>query len=111
MACLEVDLKKLVAMSTLSQLGILIFCVCIGQIFFCFFHIVRHALFKSLLFLICGFFILIRLRIQDMRFIGRKIIFGKTIFLLFFLSLLSLCGFPFLSGFITKDLIIEYFFL
>lgn len=109
-ACVERDLKKLVAISTLRQLGIIIFCVCISQVFFTFFHIVRHALFKSLLFLCCGFFILIRLGNQDIRFIGNKYILRKGFFFILLLSVLRLCGFPFLSGFFSKDLIIDFIF-
>lgn len=109
-ACVERDLKKLVAISTLSQLGILIFCVSMGHILFSFFHIVSHALFKSLLFLCCGFFILIGLGNQDMRFIGNKYNLRKSIFFMLLLSALSLCGFPFLAGFFSKDLIIDFIF-
>lgn len=107
-ACVESDIKKLVAMSTLSQLGILIFCISIRNVLFTFFHIVSHALFKSLLFLCCGLLILISLGNQDIRFLGNKFNSGKTIFLMLILSVFRLCGFPFLSGFFSKDFIIDY---
>jgi len=98
-ACLEGDVKKLVAISTLRQLGLIIFSLALGHVIYCFFHIVSHALFKSLLFLSCGFIILIRLGNQDIRFIGNKIFFNKRVMLILFLSRISLCGFPFLAGF------------
>lgn len=107
-AWLEVDLKKLVAMSTLSQLGILIYCISISQILFTFFHMVSHALFKSLLFLCCGFIILIGLGNQDIRFMGNKFVLGKTPYFMLLLSAFRLCGFPFLAGFFSKDLIIDF---
>lgn len=106
MAFLENDLKKLVAMSTLSQLGLIIFCISTGQLIFSFFHMVTHALFKSLLFLSCGFLILTALGNQDMRFMGNKFIIRKSIFIMLVVSILRLCGFPFLAGFFSKDLII-----
>lgn len=108
-ACLEVDLKKLVAMSTLSQLGIIISSLGLGHLFFSFFHMVSHALFKSLLFLRCGFLIIIGLGLQDMRFKGNKIFSSRPVILIVVVANLRLCGFPFLSGFFSRDLIIESF--
>lgn len=110
-AFIERDLKKIVAISTLRQLGILILCLSVGHLIYSFFHIISHALFKSLLFLCSGFMILIGLGNQDLRFIGNKFSIRKNVFLIFFISVLSLCGFPFLAGFFSRDLIIELFFL
>lgn len=108
-ACLEVDLKKLVAISTLSQLGLMMASLGLGHLFFSFFHIVRHALFKSLLFLSCGFLIMVGLGLQDMRFKGNKFFPRGSLVLMVIVANLSLCGFPFLSGFFSRDLIIESF--
>jgi len=72
---------------------------------------VRHALFKALLFLSCGFIIIIIFGSQDLRFLGEEAASRKRIYFMPFLSNLSLCGFPFLSGFFSKDLIIEFSFL
>lgn len=107
MACVETDLKKLVAMSTLSQLGLIMFSFCMGNFFLTFFHIVRHALFKSLLFLTCGFIILVTFSSQDMRFIGRKISIRKGVFYLMSLSVIRLVGVFFLRGFFSKDLVVD----
>jgi len=106
-ACFEVDLKKLVAISTLSQLGLMIYVISLGERLFCFFHMVSHALFKALLFLSCGFIIIVILGAQDIRFIGAKSLLNKNVFFIIMISNLRLCGFPFLSGFFSKDLIIE----
>lgn len=106
-ACVEVDLKKLVAMSTLSQLGLIMFIVSMGDLFICYFHIVSHALFKALLFLTCGLIILMRRGRQDIRFIGGLRFGLKMVFMIMLVSNLSLVGVPFLSGFFSKDLILE----
>lgn len=109
-ACLEVDLKKLVAISTLRQLGIIMFIISLGNLFYCFFHLVNHALFKSLLFLSCGYIILLRAGGQDMRFMGDKFNYRKSIYLILCLSVIRLIGFPFFSGFFSKDISIELIF-
>lgn len=106
-ACCEIDLKKLVAMSTLSQLGIIMVCLRVAHIYYSFFHMVSHALFKSLLFLTCGLLIIYGLGLQDIRSKGRKVFSSYSLMLLLLISNLSLCGVPFISGFFSKDLIIE----
>lgn len=106
-ACIEVDLKKLVAISTLSQLGVIIFILFLGRVNNCFFHLLVHALFKSLLFLSCGFIIIINLGLQDMRFLGVKIFYRKVFFLFLLTTCLRMCGLPFLSGYFSKDYILE----
>jgi len=106
-ACIESDFKKVIAISTLSQLGLIIFILSLNEIKISFFHIVSHALFKSLLFLSCGIIIIISLGIQDRRIKGG--IFSKFYFIpiIFVLSRLRLRGFPFLTGFFSKDFILE----
>lgn len=107
MALYEVDLKKIVAISTLRQLGLIIFIISLGDLYLGFFHIVSHALFKALLFLRCGLIIMIKGGGQDLRFIGALRQQLKVVFLLILSSNLSLVGFPFLTGFFSKDLILE----
>ena len=103
----EPDLKKVVAISTLRQLGLIMYVISLGEIKLCFFHIVCHALFKSLLFLSCGIIILLRYGNQDSRIIGSFSIITPNIFLMFIISRISLFGFPFTSGFFSKDFILE----
>jgi NADH-ubiquinone oxidoreductase chain 5 len=110
LACVENDMKKLVAISTLSQLGLIIFSLYLGNYFITFFHMVSHALFKSLLFLTCGFVILTRFSRQDMRLIGRKATIGKLIYIMLYTSILSLIGLFFLRGFFSKDMVVEIAF-
>lgn len=106
-ACLETDLKKVVAISTLRQLGLIIFIISVGELYICFFHIVCHALFKALLFLSCGIIIFMRIGIQDIRFIGSFSITSPSVLILFLVSRIRLFGFPFMAGFYSKDLILE----
>lgn len=108
-ACYENDLKKLVAISTLRQLGLMIFAYSVGEDLYSFFHIVCHALFKALLFLSCGFCIINLYGLQESRLISKwgVIIAGNSFTL--GVSILSLIGFPFLTGFFSKDIIIEAF--
>lgn len=110
LACVENDLKKLVAISTLSQLGLMIFSFYLGNFFITFFHIVSHALFKSLLFLTCGFVILTSFSSQDIRLMGRRVMMGKPIFFMLYVSVLRIIGLFFLRGFFSKDLIVDIVF-
>jgi len=107
MAFIEVDLRKLVAISTLRQLGLIMFILSLGDVFLCYFHMITHALFKSLLFLSCGVVILTVGGLQDIRFMGGKSFFLSLCVVFMAVSNISLVGFPFLSGFFSKDLIIE----
>jgi len=106
-AFIEVYLRGLVAMSTLRQLGLIIFILSLGDVFLCYFHMITHALFKSLLFLSCGVVILTVGGLQDIRFIGGKSFLLNLCVVFIVISNVSLVGFPFLSGFFSKDLIIE----
>ena len=106
-ALVEYDLKKIVALSTLSQLGIIIFRIRIGIEIIAFFHLITHALFKALLFICVGGVIRICYHAQDIRFIGDilnqlPLIRGGII-----IANIALCGIPFIAGFYSKDLIIE----
>lgn len=107
-ACFEFDLKKIIAISTLSQLGLIISVLFIGDLNLAFFHLLTHALFKALLFMCAGYIIHSSLNCQDIRFIGSIINFIPVTFTYFIICNFSLCGLPFLSGFYSKDLIVEF---
>lgn len=68
-AIFEPDVKKVVALSTLSQLGVIILAISVGAIRVCFFHLVSHALFKALIFLCVGGVIHFT-GVQDLRYLG-----------------------------------------
>jgi len=107
----ETDLKKIIALSTLSQLGLIIITLSMGFYELSFFHLLTHALFKSLLFLCAGVFIHSMGDIQDIRHLGGVIISCPLTSFYFIGSSLALCGFPFLAGFYSKDLILEAYFM
>lgn len=107
----EYDLKKIIALSTLRQLGFIIATIGIGCSNLAFFHLITHARFKALLFICAGIFIHYFNDNQDIRFFGlinKNFSFSLSIFNA---ANFSLCGFPFLSGFFSKDLILELFLL
>lgn len=106
-ASYEYDLKKVIALSTLSQLGLMISCLFIGLIDLSFFHLLSHAIFKSLLFLCSGVIIHLMGGCQDIRFIGSICLIIPLTCCCFNISRIALIGFPFLSGFYSKDFIIE----
>ena len=107
-AVFEPDVKKVVALSTLSQLGVIILAISIGSVGACFFHLVSHALFKALIFLCVGSIIHFR-GLQDLRYLGGFIFNNPIVCSWLMVACLSLIGFPFLSGFYSKDLVLEAF--
>nr|YP_010990572.1 NADH dehydrogenase subunit 5 [Kodaianella bicinctifrons]WOW98886.1 NADH dehydrogenase subunit 5 [Kodaianella bicinctifrons] len=110
-ACVENDLSKIIAFSTLSQLGFMFFVLSFGSLTICFIHLLIHAVFKSLLFLCSGFFIHCFFGNQDIRFMGGLVIQCPYICSCFCISLLCLCGFPFFSGFYSSDFVVELLLL
>jgi NADH-ubiquinone oxidoreductase chain 5 len=104
------DIKKVIAYSTCSQLGYMIFSCGLSQFDVSLFHLSNHAVFKALLFLSAGSVIHGSQNEQDMRKFGsRGFVLPFTIQSLFIGSL-ALVGFPFLTGYYSKDLIIELSF-
>nr|ASM82664.1 NADH dehydrogenase subunit 5 [Paratimomenus flavocapitatus] len=103
----ETDLKKVVALSTLSQLGLMMATLGVGLPELAFFHLITHALFKALMFLCAGSFIHALGDNQDIRKMGGlgAVFPGTTA--CFLTANMALCGFPFLAGFYSKDLILE----
>lgn len=109
MALYEVDVKKIVAFSTLSQLGLIITVLGVGEISLSFLHLLIHALFKSIIFVICGYFIICNFGNQDGRYFSVRHSMFKYMQVLLGVSCLSLIGFPLTLGFVSKDLILEGF--
>nr|UYI30619.1 NADH dehydrogenase subunit 5 [Aquatica sp. a XF-2022] len=105
----EYDLKKIIALSTLSQLGLMMSILFLGDYKLAFFHLLSHALFKALLFMCAGCMIHNLMNCQDIRYMGSLINFMPLTCMFFNISNFSLCGLPFLSGFYSKDLILEVF--
>lgn len=111
MANFEMDLKKIIALSTLRQLGLIIMTLRFGLKFLSFYHLLTHAVFKSLLFICAGIIIHLINNNQDIRFYGKLNEFIPFTIIRFYISRLALIGFPFIAGFYSKDLIIERIYM
>lgn len=103
----QYDLKKVVAYSTCSQLGYMIFCCGLSSYNVSIFHLTNHAFFKALLFLGSGSVIHALYDEQDMRRMGSLINFMPITYCCMLLGSLTLIGIPFLTGFYSKDIILE----
>nr|QEL51251.1 NADH dehydrogenase subunit 5 [Carabus arvensis] len=103
----EFDLKKIIALSTLSQLGLMMSILSMGNYKLAFFHLLTHALFKALLFMCAGAIIHNLKDMQDIRFMGNLMVHMPLTCICMNISNLALCGMPFLAGFYSKDLILE----
>jgi len=107
-ALVQNDIKKIIAYSTCSQLGYMFFAAGVGAYHVAIFHLFTHAFFKALLFLGAGSVIHAFKDQQDIRRMGgvwKKIPYTWCLMLI---GTLALTGFPFLSGFYSKDAIIEF---
>nr|YP_009469518.1 NADH dehydrogenase subunit 5 [Hydrotaea ignava]AVD96779.1 NADH dehydrogenase subunit 5 [Hydrotaea ignava] len=103
----EFDLKKIIALSTLSQLGLMMSILSMGYYKLAFFHLLTHALFKALLFMCAGAIIHNMNNCQDIRLMGNLSTMMPLTSSCFNVANLALCGMPFLAGFYSKDLILE----
>nr|QZZ81251.1 NADH dehydrogenase subunit 5 [Eristalinus viridis] len=103
----EFDLKKIIALSTLSQLGLMMMILSMGYEKLAFFHLLTHALFKALLFMCAGAIIHNMNNSQDLRLMGGLSMYMPLTSSCFNVANLALCGMPFLAGFYSKDLILE----
>lgn len=106
-AILEMDIKKIIALSTLSQLGIMIMILGIGNPTVAYFHLLSHAFFKAILFICAGMIIHAIKDYQDIRKIGLGKVSLPITMAIIIVANLSLCGLPFLRGFYSKDMILE----
>tara|TARA_Y100001958_G_C21200841_1_gene527521 strand:- start:98 stop:1642 length:1545 start_codon:yes stop_codon:yes gene_type:complete len=110
-ALVQNDIKKIIAYSTCSQLGYMFFAAGVGAYNVAMFHLFTHAFFKALLFLGAGSVIHSfqnEQNIENMGGVWKKLPFT---WILMIIGTLALTGFPFLSGFYSKDAILEFAFL
>nr|URX53339.1 NADH dehydrogenase subunit 5 [Kalotermes approximatus] len=103
----EFDLSSIIALSTLSQLGLMVGAVSIGFVGLAFFHLLTHALFKALLFMCAGVIIHTMSDSQDIRFMGGLSFQMPFTTVCLGVSSFALCGMPFLAGFYSSDLILD----
>ena len=101
------DLKKVIAYSTCSQLGYMIFACGLSNYSVSMFHLINHAYFKALLFLSAGSVIHALNDEQDMRRMGGLLQVLPYTYVMILIGSLALMGFPFLTGFYSKDVILE----
>nr|YP_010454264.1 NADH dehydrogenase subunit 5 [Sepiola robusta]QXJ42293.1 NADH dehydrogenase subunit 5 [Sepiola robusta] len=106
-ALYEYDMKKIIALSTLSQLGVMMMSLGLGMPMMALFHLYTHAMFKALLFMCGGNIIHCFSGKQDMRQINNVSNLLPVTCMFLNISNMALCGMPFLAGFYSKDLIIE----
>ena len=105
----EFDLKRIIALSTLRQLGLMIMTISIGLSGLAFFHLLTHALFKALLFMCAGVVIQSIGNSQDIRFMGGLSVYMPFTSSSLMVSNFAVCGMPFLAGFYSKDFILQMF--
>merc|ERR1712168_158510 len=95
-AMIEIDIKKIIALSTLSQLGVIILILGLGNPLLSFFHLLSHAYFKAMLFICAGRIIHTIKDYQDIRTMGRAEKSSVKVMAILILANLRLCGMPFL---------------
>ena len=106
-AIFEIDMKKIIALSTLRQLGIMIIILGAGNPLLAYFHLISHAFFKAILFICAGIIIHNIKDYQDIRNMGSGLMSLPITISIIMVANLRLCGLPFLSGFYSKDIILE----
>nr|ARI47106.1 NADH dehydrogenase subunit 5 [Phascolosoma sp. MZK-2017] len=107
-AMTECDLKKIIALSTLSQLGVMMMSLALGLVELAFFHLLTHAMFKALLFMSAGTLLHLFSHNQDLRGFANLSFQLPFVVSTVIIANLALCGFPFMAGFYSKDLILEF---
>ena len=106
----QYDVKKIIAYSTCSQLGYMFLSCGLSNYQAAIFHLINHAFFKALLFLSAGSIIHALFDEQDMRKMGGFVNFLPFTYFAILLGSLAIMGFPFLTGFYSKDLVLELIF-
>jgi len=105
-ALVECDFKKIIALSTLSHLGLIILTLGLGERSLCFVHLNTHAAFKALLFIGVGSSIHTRYGRQEARSCASLLTSSPYIMGAMVVAMLSICGFVFLSGWVSKEAIL-----
>lgn len=103
----EIDLKKLIALSTLSHLGFIAMAFSCGLLHLSFFHLLVHALFKSLLFITIGDIIININHSQDIRYLSKGYVYTPFSSIVINISIINLVGVPNVRGYFSKDLVLE----
>jgi len=102
------DIKRIIAFSTCSQLGYMVLIAGLSGYKYSLYHLSTHAVFKGLLFLSAGAILHALIDEQDSRKLGGNIKQIPYVYLVFVVGSFALMGMPFMAGFYSKDLIIEF---
>jgi NADH:ubiquinone oxidoreductase subunit 5 (subunit L)/multisubunit Na+/H+ antiporter MnhA subunit len=103
---IQTDLKKIIAYSTMSQLGYMLLC-CGIYTTYGFYHLLVHAFFKALLFLVAGLIIHLVADQQDIRKLGGLLKISPFLFVVMFVGIISLAGVLYFSGYYSKEFIVD----
>jgi len=103
----EIDMKKLIALSTLRHLGFIAIAFSAGLLHLRFFHLLVHALFKSLLFITMGDIMINMNHSQDIRYLSKGSVYTPFSSIIINVSILNLLGVPNMRGYFSKDLVLE----
>jgi proton-translocating NADH-quinone oxidoreductase chain L len=106
-ACTQTDIKKIIAYSTCSQLGYMTFTIGLSQYQLSLFHLFNHAFFKALLFISAGALIHSFIDEQDIRKLGTTVFLLPSLYIVNIIGTIAIIGYPFFSGFYSKDVILE----
>nr|YP_009108301.1 NADH dehydrogenase subunit 5 [Cerion incanum]AIU94457.1 NADH dehydrogenase subunit 5 [Cerion incanum] len=106
-AMVENDIKKLIALSTLSQLGVMVVSLSLGAFELTLYHLYSHAMFKALLFIAAGYILMMSYGTQDLRLLGGILKYNPALAFYFILPSLCLMGMPFVTGFYSKHTLLE----
>jgi NADH-ubiquinone oxidoreductase chain 5 len=106
-AIFENDIKKIIAFSTLRQLGLIMFCLGLGIPLLALLHLFTHAIFKALLFLRAGLILISSFGTQDLRQLGSLLFRNPLLVVIFNIRRLCLVGAPFVRAFYSKHAIYE----
>nr|NP_038216.1 NADH dehydrogenase subunit 5 [Wickerhamomyces canadensis]Q37024.2 RecName: Full=NADH-ubiquinone oxidoreductase chain 5 [Wickerhamomyces canadensis]BAA03779.2 NADH dehydrogenase subunit 5 [Wickerhamomyces canadensis]BAA06571.2 NADH dehydrogenase subunit 5 [Wickerhamomyces canadensis] len=102
------DIKRIIALSTMSQLGIMFISIGLSSYNLTLYHVLCHSLYKALLFICAGTIIhSLNNELQDIRFMGGLLIYMPITYICMLIGSLSLMGLPSLTGYYSKDIIIE----
>lgn len=107
MALVESDLKRVVALSTLSQLGFIICRLRLGLPNLCLLHLLAHAILKASLFMVVGAWIHFTFRSQDCRLVRLMGPYSIRLTVIGIVCLIGLCGLGYTRAFVTKELVLE----
>lgn len=108
-ALVEYDLKKIIAFSTLSQLGLIVLALGLGSTLAAFFHLLMHAIFKAIIFLVGGIVLGVSFGAQSLRFLKGSLLKHPFYLSVFVVATLNLVAVPFMRAYFSKHLILELF--